>query len=174
MRFAGLGEAGALSGIEVRSGRAFVVDQQPLLFLLLGPRRNSSVSKPKRQRRTSNPGYAATPDAAHLNRIRFSFGSRTASAAHKHGPAGRQSIAFRVPAINSGIALELDGEQRMDLTTSQREALLKLGTTASGHDFIDPDVVDELVALKLVHWRMRDDLDLTAMGNQVFKTLTAR
>jgi hypothetical protein len=59
----------------------------------------------------------------------------------------------------------------MDLTTSQREALLKLGTTASGHDFIDPTVVDELIALKLARWRMRDDLDLTAMGNQVFKSL---
>jgi hypothetical protein len=60
----------------------------------------------------------------------------------------------------------------MDLTEPQREALLKLGTTASGHDFIDPAVVDELVALKLAHWRMRDDLDLTATGNQVFKSLT--
>ena len=62
----------------------------------------------------------------------------------------------------------------MDLTEPQREALLKLGTTASGHDFIDPAVVDELVALKLAHWRMRDDLDLTATGNQVFKSLAAR
>ena len=59
----------------------------------------------------------------------------------------------------------------MDLTTAQQDALLKLGTTASGHDFIDPAVVDELIALKLARWRMRDDLDLTAMGNQVFKTL---
>lgn len=59
----------------------------------------------------------------------------------------------------------------MDLTDAQREAMLQLGSSTTGHDFIAPNVLEELLALKLVCWRSRDDLDFTRMGGEVCKTL---
>ena len=46
-----------------------------------------------------------------------------------------------------------------------------VGSSTSGNDFIEPDVLEELLALKLVCWRTRDDLDLTRMGGEVCKKL---
>lgn len=62
----------------------------------------------------------------------------------------------------------------MDLSDAQREAMLKLGESASGHDFIAPEVLEELLALKLVCWRSRDDLDFTQMGGEVCRALEGK
>ena len=60
----------------------------------------------------------------------------------------------------------------MDLTEPQRAALLKLGDSASGHEFIEPEVLKELLALDLVYWRWADELDFTHGGEKVYDGLT--
>jgi len=62
----------------------------------------------------------------------------------------------------------------MNLSAAQREAMLRLGSSTTGHDFIAPEVLEELLALKLVRWRSRDDLDLTQMGGEVYKKLAGK
>lgn len=59
----------------------------------------------------------------------------------------------------------------VDLSDRQRDAILKLGETASGHDFIEPDVLNELLALELVYWRGTDDLDFTKSGEELLNKL---
>lgn len=59
----------------------------------------------------------------------------------------------------------------MDLSDRQREAILKPGETASGHDFIEPDILNELLALELVYWRGMDDLDFTKAGEELLNKL---
>ncbi len=49
--------------------------------------------------------------------------------------------------------------------------MLKLGNTASGHDFLTTEVLEELLSLGLVYWRARDSLNFTPVGEQVFDTL---
>ena len=60
-----------------------------------------------------------------------------------------------------------------DLSESQREAMLKLGNTASGHDFVTSDVLNALLSLGLVYWRTTDNLDFTPVGEQVYDELDA-
>ena len=66
----------------------------------------------------------------------------------------------------------------MKLSERQREAMLKLGNTASGDYFIltevlPTEVLEELLALELVFWRAPDNLDFTPVGEQVFDDLDA-
>jgi hypothetical protein len=62
-------------------------------------------------------------------------------------------------------------EPKMNLSESQRDAMLQLGETASGHDFIPPPVLEELLAMELVYWRGPDDLDFTSAGEKVYQEL---
>ena len=59
-----------------------------------------------------------------------------------------------------------------ELTEPQRAALLKLGNSASGHEFIEPEVLKELLALELVYWRREDELDFTHAGEKVYNELS--
>ena len=59
----------------------------------------------------------------------------------------------------------------MNLSESQRDAMLTLANTASGHDFIPQEVLDKLLSLKLVFWRTPDDLNLTPAGERVYQEL---
>ena len=59
----------------------------------------------------------------------------------------------------------------MNLSEPQRDAMLRLGDSASGHDFIPPTVLEELLSMKLVYWRAFRDLDFTPAGEQVWKKL---
>jgi hypothetical protein len=61
----------------------------------------------------------------------------------------------------------------MNLTEPQRNALLKLGESASGHEFIDVQVLKELLAFDLVYWRWADELDFTPAGEIVYNQLAA-
>ena len=62
----------------------------------------------------------------------------------------------------------------MNLSEPQQQAILQLGNSASGHDFVAPDVLDELLSMKLVYWRGFRDLDFTPEGEQVWKELAGR
>jgi len=59
----------------------------------------------------------------------------------------------------------------MNLSKAQRAAMLELGNTASGHDFVPPSVVEELLALELIYWRAPEDLDFTSAGEKVYQEL---
>jgi hypothetical protein len=59
----------------------------------------------------------------------------------------------------------------MNLSDAQREAMVQFGNTASGHDFISSDILDELLALELVYWRAPEDLDFTPAGEKVWREL---
>ena len=59
----------------------------------------------------------------------------------------------------------------MNLSEPQRDAMLQLGETASGHDFISPQIVEELLAMELVYWRGPEDLDFTPAGEKVYQEL---
>jgi hypothetical protein len=61
----------------------------------------------------------------------------------------------------------------MNLSDSHREAILQLGNTASGDDFLMTEVIEELLSLGLVYWRATDNLDFTPVGERVFKELGA-
>jgi hypothetical protein len=61
----------------------------------------------------------------------------------------------------------------MNLSESHREAILQLGNTASGHEFLMTEVMEELLSLGLVYWRAPDNLDFTPVGERVFKELEA-
>jgi len=60
----------------------------------------------------------------------------------------------------------------MNLTEAQTDALLELGESASGHDFMSRKVLGELLTLELVYWRKPDELDFTAAGEEVYDELT--
>jgi len=62
----------------------------------------------------------------------------------------------------------------MNLSERQQEAILTLGNTASGHDFVVKEVLDELLSLELVYWRAPDDVDFTKAGEEVYKEIAAR
>jgi hypothetical protein len=61
--------------------------------------------------------------------------------------------------------------QKMNLSKAQRGAMLELGNSASGHDFVPPGVLEELLALELVYWRTPEDLDFTSAGEKVYHEL---
>jgi hypothetical protein len=60
----------------------------------------------------------------------------------------------------------------MELTEHQKEALLKLGDSAAGHAFIEPGVIEELLALNLIYWRREEELDFTSVGEKAYNGLT--
>jgi hypothetical protein len=60
------------------------------------------------------------------------------------------------------------GRKRVNLSEAQWEAMLQLGNTASGHDFIPAEVLEELLALALVYSRASDNLDFTPAGERVY------
>jgi hypothetical protein len=60
----------------------------------------------------------------------------------------------------------------MDLSEPQIDALLEMGESASGHDFMEPGVLDELLKLELVYWRNPGELDFTPTGEEVYDELT--
>jgi hypothetical protein len=62
----------------------------------------------------------------------------------------------------------------VNLSERQGEAILQLGSTASGHDFIPPQVLEELLAMDLVYWRAPEDLDFTPTGLKVYQELAAK
>jgi len=59
----------------------------------------------------------------------------------------------------------------MNLTEPQRDAMLTLANTASGHDFVPQGVLDDLLAMNLIYWRTPDEVDLTQTGEQVYQRL---
>jgi hypothetical protein len=61
----------------------------------------------------------------------------------------------------------------VNLSELHREAILQLGNTASGHEFLTTEVLEELLALGLIYWRAPDNLDFTPVGEKVFKELEA-
>jgi len=60
----------------------------------------------------------------------------------------------------------------MDLTGAQKEALVELGESATGHDFMSKQVLKELLDLDLVYWRKPGELDFSPAGEQVYNELT--
>jgi hypothetical protein len=60
----------------------------------------------------------------------------------------------------------------MNLSLSQTNALLRLGETASGYDFIEPNDLKQLLECDLVYWRKPDELDFTPAGEEVYNKLT--
>jgi hypothetical protein len=59
----------------------------------------------------------------------------------------------------------------MNLSKLQREAILQVGNTASGHEFLTTEVLEELLAMGLIYWRAPDNLDFTPVGEKVFDEL---
>lgn len=59
----------------------------------------------------------------------------------------------------------------MNLTKSQMDALVKLGESAAGHEFIKAPVLEQLLALDLIYWRHADEVDFTPVGEQVYDEL---
>ena len=65
-------------------------------------------------------------------------------------------------------------DSNMELTTEQRDALLKLGDTESEAEVISIDVLQQLLKLGLVYKRESDGhLDLTDLGESVYDELSA-
>jgi hypothetical protein len=73
----------------------------------------------------------------------------------------------------AGIAVERTANegQEMNLTEPQRNALLKLGESASDHEFIDVEVLKELLAFDLVYWRWADGFDFSSTDESVYDVL---
>jgi len=62
----------------------------------------------------------------------------------------------------------------MNLTKSQTDALLKLGESAAGHEFVKAPVLQELLALDLIYWRQADEVDFTPAGEEVYDELSGK
>jgi hypothetical protein len=61
----------------------------------------------------------------------------------------------------------------MKLTEPQRDALLTLANTTSGHDFVPQEVLEDLLSMELVFWRSPDEMNLTPAGEKVYQALAA-
>lgn len=61
----------------------------------------------------------------------------------------------------------------IQLTKSQKNALLKLGCSSS-HEVISIEVLNELVMLNLVYKRSDGNLDLTEMGESAYDKLASQ
>lgn len=59
----------------------------------------------------------------------------------------------------------------MNLTEPQKNALLNPGENASGHEFIDLQVLKELLAFDLVYWRWADGFDFSSTDESVYDVL---
>jgi hypothetical protein len=61
----------------------------------------------------------------------------------------------------------------MTLSELQRDALLTLANTASGHDFVPQEILDELLSMGLVSWRTADAVVLTTVGEKIYQRVAA-
>ena len=59
----------------------------------------------------------------------------------------------------------------MNLSELQHDAMIQLGETPSGHEFITPEVLDELLEMDLIYWRTPEDLEFTPTGQSVYDEL---
>jgi len=59
----------------------------------------------------------------------------------------------------------------MNLTEAQAKAMLELGGTVEGHDFIPQRVLDDLLKYGLIYWRKADEADFTPAGEEVYREL---
>jgi hypothetical protein len=64
-----------------------------------------------------------------------------------------------------------EGREKMNLSLSQTNALLRLGESTTGHNFFKPDDLTQLLELGLVYWRRPDEIDFTPAGAQVYSKL---
>ncbi len=65
-------------------------------------------------------------------------------------------------------------ERKVNLSEPQRDAMLQLGETPSGHSFIPPEILEELLTMDLVYWWTPKDLDFTLAGKKVFDELVGK
>ena len=59
----------------------------------------------------------------------------------------------------------------MNLSEPQRDAMLTLANTISGHDFVPQVILDDLLSIGLVYWRNEDQVDFTPAGEKVYQEL---
>jgi len=62
----------------------------------------------------------------------------------------------------------------MNLSELQRDALLTLANTVSGHDYVPQDILDSLVSMGLVYWRTPDAVVLTTGGEKIYESVAAK
>lgn len=63
----------------------------------------------------------------------------------------------------------------MNLSVRQRDAMLKLGDPDSVFALVDPEIVNELLSLELVHYRESNgNLDFTDLGEEVYDDLARK
>jgi hypothetical protein len=60
----------------------------------------------------------------------------------------------------------------MNLTESQVKAMLELGGSLEGHDFIPQRDLNDLLSYGLIYWRTADDPEFTQVGKEVYDELT--
>jgi hypothetical protein len=65
-------------------------------------------------------------------------------------------------------------EREVNLSEAQRDAMRELGETPSGHSFISPEVVEELLTMDLVYWWTPDDFDFTLAGKKVLNEMVGK
>lgn len=61
----------------------------------------------------------------------------------------------------------------MTLSELQRDALLTLANTVSGHDYVPRETLDELVLMGLVYWGSPDAVVLTTAGEAIYERVAA-
>ena len=83
-------------------------------------------------------------------------------------PRWYQSISG--PVKVSGVFAYREGTTN-DPYELQHDAMIQLGATPSGQDFVSPAVLEELLAMDLVYWRTLEGLDFTPMGERFFHEL---
>ena len=59
----------------------------------------------------------------------------------------------------------------MNLTEAQAKAMLELGGSVEGHDFIPQRVLDDLLKYDLIYWRNANEIDFTPAGEEVYDEL---
>jgi hypothetical protein len=60
----------------------------------------------------------------------------------------------------------------MNLTESEVKAMLELGGSVEGHDFIPQRVLNDLLSYGLIYWRTAGDAEFTPEGEEVYHDLT--
>jgi hypothetical protein len=93
---------------------------------------------------------------------------------------GKNSVFLWFPHHGTYFAFPLDRlyepteretERTMNLTKSQAAAMLKLGESTEGHEFIEPRVLDKLLSYDLIYWRKANEVDVTPSGEEVYDEL---
>ena len=59
----------------------------------------------------------------------------------------------------------------MNLSEAQTHAMLELGDSSEGHEFIPQRVLNELLSYDLIYWRNADEVDFTPTGKEVYDEL---